>query len=214
MSTIPNYVHPTNRQLIRATLLSVIVAGLILVTIVLPAEFGIDPTGIGKRLGLTTLSESEAPAAVVPVAAPASADEAKLNSELAARAQATFGAFDGQSLDASAFSASSGTPHQQSFTVTLEPGKGAEVKAKLKAGDGMVFHWVANGDVAVDMHGERPEVKNAWTTYAVEAAQRESAGTFIAPFEGTHGWFWQNRGTQPVTVTVDVSGFQSDLYKP
>ena len=41
MSTIPNYVHPTNRQLMRATLLSLIVAGLILVTIVLPAEFGI-----------------------------------------------------------------------------------------------------------------------------------------------------------------------------
>lgn len=215
MSTIPNYIHPTNRQLVRATVLAAAVAGVLLVTVVLPAEFGIDPTGIGQRLGLTTLSEAEARPAMTPVAnVPASADDAGRNAELAAKAQATFGASDGQSLDVSAFSASSSAPRMQSLTLTLAPGKGAEVKARLKAGDGMVFHWVADGNVALDMHGERPEVKNAWTSYAVEAAQREAAGTFIAPFDGTHGWYWQNRSDQPVTVTVNVTGFQSDLYRP
>ena len=36
----------------RATLLAMIIAGVLLVTIVLPAEYGLDPTGIGRALGL------------------------------------------------------------------------------------------------------------------------------------------------------------------
>ena len=78
----------------------------------------------------------------------------------------------------------------------------------------MVVRWSASADVAVDMHGERPNVKSAWTSYAVESAQREASGTFVAPFEGTHGWYWKNRGIEPVTVEVSVTGFQQALYKP
>ena len=78
----------------------------------------------------------------------------------------------------------------------------------------MVFQWKASGDVAVDMHGERPGVKGAWTSYAIEGAQQEAAGTFTAPFDGSHGWYWENRGKEPVTVQVDVTGFQEALYRP
>src|SRR5438309_3069604 len=36
---------------------ALLAAGLILVTAVLPAEYGVDPLGIGKKLGLTAISE-------------------------------------------------------------------------------------------------------------------------------------------------------------
>ena len=86
--------------------------------------------------------------------------------------------------------------------------------ALLKEGDGLVFTWKATGEVALDMHGERTGVKNAWTSYSVESAQKEGSGTFIAPFDGSHGWYWQNRSQTPVTVQVQVAGFQEKLYRP
>jgi len=47
-----------------------------------------------------------------------------------------------------------------------------------------------------------------------QPVQREAVGTFVAPFEGSHGWYWENRGTQSVKVDIEVSGFQSELYRP
>ncbi len=46
---------PTLQQLRRATMLAVVVAVVLLCMAVLPAEYGVDPTGIGRRLGLTQM---------------------------------------------------------------------------------------------------------------------------------------------------------------
>lgn len=209
MSVISTVEAPPRRALLKATAISVLVATVLLVTVVLPAEYGIDPTGVGGTLGLTTLAHTvEVPAAAGTVATG--------NDELTQKAIAAFGASDKQSFAPEALSAASAlaAPKLESMTITLAPGKGAEVKTVLKPGDGLVFRWTSSGDVAVDMHGEQTGVKGAWTSYSVEPAQRAGSGTFIAPFEGSHGWYWGNRGTAPVTVQIDVSGFQSALYQP
>ena len=41
---------PTSAQLLRSTAIAIVAAAGILVTIVLPAEYAIDPTGIGKMM--------------------------------------------------------------------------------------------------------------------------------------------------------------------
>lgn len=206
---------PSTRQLLKATAVAMGVASLLLVTAILPAEYGIDPTGIGSRLGLGVLAST---ADATELAAPTPADSASThdaaNVALARNAIAAFGESEGQSLDAGAVSLGDALLRQDTLSVTLPPGKGTEIKAHMKAGAGMVFRWSATADVAVDMHGERPDAKNAWTSYAVESAQREASGTFVAPFDGTHGWYWKNRGTAPVTVEIAVTGFQQDLYRP
>ena len=46
---------PTTGQLNKATALAVCVAAALLVTTILPAEYGIDPTGMGRVLGLTEM---------------------------------------------------------------------------------------------------------------------------------------------------------------
>ena len=48
---------PTTRQLLRSTVIAIISAAAILVTVVLPAEYNIDPTGIGRVLGLAEMGE-------------------------------------------------------------------------------------------------------------------------------------------------------------
>lgn len=44
---------PSTAQLVRSTIIALIAAIAILVTIVLPAEYAVDPTGAGRALGLT-----------------------------------------------------------------------------------------------------------------------------------------------------------------
>jgi hypothetical protein len=47
---------PTVRQLLRTTAIALVAAGFILVTIVLPSEYAIDPLGTGRWLGLTDIA--------------------------------------------------------------------------------------------------------------------------------------------------------------
>src|SRR5215204_7407468 len=48
---------PTSAQLIRSTLIAAGVAAALLVAVVLPAEYGIDPTGAGRAFGLAEMGE-------------------------------------------------------------------------------------------------------------------------------------------------------------
>jgi ABC-type Zn2+ transport system substrate-binding protein/surface adhesin len=57
-SNIPsNEDLPSTGKLIKSTILAAIGAGVLLVTVVMPSEYGIDPTGAGKLLGLTEMGE-------------------------------------------------------------------------------------------------------------------------------------------------------------
>ena len=69
----PNERHktqaPSARQLILGSVAALVVAVLVLVTIVLPAEFGLDPLRTGQALGLLELADaSEGPLDTVPTA--------------------------------------------------------------------------------------------------------------------------------------------------
>ena len=57
-ANIPTHVElPSSKQLVRSTVIAIAAAGAILVAVVLPAEYGIDPTGAGKVLGLTEMGQ-------------------------------------------------------------------------------------------------------------------------------------------------------------
>jgi len=62
---------PDARTLMRSTLIAAAAALVLLVTVVLPAEYGIDPTRIGRVLGLTQMGEIK-----VRLAREAAADQA------------------------------------------------------------------------------------------------------------------------------------------
>ncbi len=49
----------SNKSLIKATIIALVIAAIALVTIILPSEYNIDPTGTGKKLGLTVLATSQ-----------------------------------------------------------------------------------------------------------------------------------------------------------
>lgn len=196
---------PSLPQLIKATALALIVAGVILITIVLPAEFGIDPTGSGKALGLTALNDSSRqiqPAALaieeavsIPPNTIAVEPVEQLLTSTVVKSEAPF--------------------RSDEMTITLQEDEGSEIKALMKKGEQFVFTWTTDGGkVNFDMHGEQPNAGEAFTSYWKDKNQTNANGTFVAPFEGTHGWYWRNRGDKPVTIKVKVSGFYNKLYQP
>ena len=42
------------------------------------------------------------------------------------------------------------------------------------------------------------------------------AGTYVAPYDGVHGWFWENRGDEEVVVVLETQGYfgASITYSP
>lgn len=49
------------KSLIKATIYALVAAAIALVVIILPAEYNIDPTGLGKKMGLTVFNETPDP---------------------------------------------------------------------------------------------------------------------------------------------------------
>lgn len=187
--------HASTPQLLKATVAALAAAGAILLTAVLPAEYGIDPTGIGKALGLTALhtpaTESTAAAATPEPVASAAADPA-------------------------ASVIQQPTPFQNGeMTLTLQANEGAEIKAQMRAGEAFVFSWVSvGGPVNFDMHGEKPYDGDNFSSYWKDREKSEGHGSFTAPFDGSQGWYWKNKGARPVTITLKVSGYFERLYRP
>lgn len=89
-------------------------------------------------------------------------------------------------------------------TFELAPGEGMEHKVTLTANTTLAYAWRASGEVYYDFHAE-PANASGFTSFGTATAD-ESTGTHVAPFGGTHGWYWENRGDQPVAITLATRG--------
>lgn len=186
---------PSSRALLRSTALAAGVAALILVFVVLPAEYAVDPTGVGRVLGLAQMGEIKMALAEEAAAAEA-ADELGILPDPSADAAGT-----------SPDSAVDGSPTVAMDTVriALEPGQGREIKLAMKEGAEVRFEWTVEGGVVnSDTHADRPGL--SYHGYAKGQSQERDGGVLVAAFDGMHGWFWRNRGQNPVVVTLRVAG--------
>jgi hypothetical protein len=206
---------PSSAQLIKSTILALIAAAVILVTIVLPAEHAIDPTGVGRMLKLTQMGEIRGQLAAEAAAnrlkdqqnAPAPSGEKRsgLLDQLADLIIAPAAAQD-------RIVVAQAPARSDELTITLKPTDGVEYKLTMVKGAKVNFTWkVQGGSVNYDMHGT-PWSKIE-TSYKKGREVAEDAGVLEAKFDGTHGWFWRNRGAQPVTIMLKVDGAYSELKK-
>ena len=146
---------------------SLVLAALALVIFVLPAEYGLDPTGLGKALGISGMSGYEV----------------------------------------SALSDERASYREDYVEFPLAPFESIEYKYTLGAGQAMLFSWQAEDEVVFDFHSEETGTDpDDAVTFALGRSKNEH-GTYVAPFDGIHGWFWENRGQQEVTVKLKTQGF-------
>ena len=207
---------PSARQLLRSTILAAIAALVLLVAVVLPAEYGIDPTGVGRVLGMTKMgeikqqlaAEAAADAATPTVQAPdvtspgSAADTAAKPiavPEVAVAAAET------------AQAAATAIEWRDEMSVTLTPGEGTEIKMKLEAGAKAQYSWVVEGGtVNFDTHGDAPGKS---ISYEKGRGVPSDEGVLAAAFTGNHGWYWRNRGKADVKVILRTRGEYTDIKK-
>jgi len=197
---------PSARKLLHSTLVAAVIAGALLTTAVLPAEYGLDPTGIGSALGLKKMGEIKtalareateatparpapaavAPAAVVPAPPPQTATAPA--KPIASSAQAAARADE--------------------VSVTLKPGQGAEVKLDMRKGSKVAYRWATRGGaVNFDTHGDpiNPPA-GFYHGYGKGRQVDNDEGVLEAAFDGKHGWFWRNRSNADVVVILSTKG--------
>ena len=220
---------PSAGRLLRSTILAALAAAAILVTIVLPSEYGLDPTGAGRVLGLTEMGEIK-----MQLAAEAEADR-----RLAAEAEAAQSAPTPSTLapviqdptptepaaaeptepavpEPAAALAEAPTPAEpetrsDEISITLSPGQGTEIKLVMEEGARARFQWTANGGrLNYDTHGDGGGQS---ISYEKGRGVPGDEGELVAAFDGNHGWFWRNRSDADVTLTLRTEGAYRELKR-
>ena len=216
MASAPQSELPSSRTLLRSTAIAAGVAALLLVLVVLPAEYGVDPTGVGRLLGLTKMGEIKvalakeaADATAAEAAAAAGRTDSTAVSRTAAAPAAPPPAGSTSSVTAAAQVGGAKPDSNAHVTrVTLAPGKGKEVKLVMRKDARVNYSWSTDrGVVNYDTHADReaaPAIK--YHGYAKGQGKASDEGVLVAAFDGMHGWFWRNRTNEIVTVTLRTSG--------
>ena len=218
-------VKATPRGLIRATLGAMAVALAVLVLFWLPAEYGVDPTGLGRVMGLTQMGEIKQQ-----LYAEAADEDAVLAAQAAAERvsadPALLGRLDALEAQVAAIAAALGaapatappTPEQAApawrdeVSYTLASTQGIEIKLVMSEGARAEFEWTANGAVLnYDTHGDGGGQS---VTYEQGRGVPDQSGELVAAFDGNHGWFWRNRTDAPVTFTLRTRGDYDRMIAP
>ncbi len=197
------------------TVLALIAAIVILVTIVLPAEYAIDPTGIGRVLQLTEMGEIKQQLA-------REAEEDRRLDSMTPSPRSDAGSpvsiLFARLLIAPAHAAGPArlaqVPERTDETViTLAPAEGREYKMRLPRGAQVRFSWTVEGGVVnYDLHGT-PAAGGRESSYKSNRGVRSDEGVLTAGFDGTHGWFFRNRGSAPVTVRLRTTGPYEEIRR-
>ena len=202
-------VEPTTNIAKRLIVASVGAAAL-LVAFVLPAEHGIDPTGIGELTGVKMLSEKVTPA--------------KAGSDFGQILNFNIAKYD---LEAEVINQSiSGLLQLQdkvfkseTFVIDLEDFGEMEHKFIMKKASALLYSWKvldAKGDgVFYEFHGhpstaDAPNYPEGFEQAYSKGEGTGQSGSFIAPFPGYHGWFFMNLEEGPIKIEVTVSGFYDE----
>lgn len=209
---------PSTGRLLKSTGIAAVVASALLVTTVLPAEYGVDPTGVGSLLGLTEMGRIKMQLAEE-AKADAAADMAA--SQPAVQPSPTGTPSDVQPAPVETLPNAAGQPAPEASpapgqtwsdttTVTLAPDDGYEVKLVMEKGATARFEWFTDGPkVNYDTHGDGAGIN--YHGYGKGTNVDRQEGELTAAFAGSHGWFWRNRSGEPVTITLRTSGDYTDM---
>jgi hypothetical protein len=215
---------PSSAQLIRSTIIAATLALLLLVTVVMPSEYALDPTGAGRLLGLTEMGEIKEQ-----LAQEAAADEAaqmvtvqpSINEaapepvepvfETAAVVKAEAEPEAPPTVEQPAPTMAAEPEWQDEVRVVLTPGEGTEFKLTMQEGAVARFAWVSEGGpLNFDTHGD-----GGGQSISYEKGRNvlEDNGELKAAFNGNHGWFFRNRNDNDITLVLRTDGDYGELKR-
>ena len=207
--TTTNQPNVTKAQLLKWLGSAVLVGAVVLLTAVLPAEYGLDPLGTGKLFGFTKLYEGNK---IIEKSVPTSSlnfkklKMEKLGSPLSVS----------KPIEADNVPPEIQLPQRaDTITVIVLAETGIEYKFKSLKYGSIKYEWTTDsGIVYTDFHGEVNQAnppKNVFYESYTLAYSNNMAGTLTAPFEGKHGWYFRNETTKDIVVTIRLNG-QYELF--
>lgn len=168
-----------------ATAVAIFVAGVLLVTVILPSEYGVDPAGTGRLLGLTAMGQA---------AAGESGATATSGTPL-------------EPVRPGANTAQSVGLKQDTVSFEIGAREGIEYKYRMQQSASFLYAWQATGRVSFDFHGEPEGAPQGYAESYQMGEGMNASGSFFAPTAGIHGWYWENLTDAPITVTLKSTGF-------
>ena len=164
---------------------ALLVATVLVVMVILPAEYRIDPTGFGRFTGLDRIS---APLEILVETRSSAPPEIERVSPVPFRT-------DEVVLD---LTGPSGLFREVEYKVTMQPGAS------------LIYSWTADTSVYFDFHGHAtpgPETRAVEVMNYRSGTAREMSGTLVAPMAGIQGWYFRQGGSVPFTVRIKLSGY-------
>lgn len=176
----------TGRRLGSQVLAALALGTLMTVSVILPAEYGVDPTGFGTLTGLSRMAEPPEITVATEVTAPpeiAKVEPVPFQQDVIS---VPIGAF-GRTLGAT------------------------EYKVTLEAGQTMVYSWKATAPIIFEFHGHTTPTDGspAEVMDYLKGQGEQGSGTLTAPLTGIHGWYFANPTFEDVSVELTLAGYYS-----
>lgn len=98
--------------------------------------------------------------------------------------------------------------------ISLPASSDTEYKIIVGRGASIEYSWETDkGKLFFDFHGEPKNGKAGYFESYKKDTLDTDKGPFKAPFEGTHGWYWENSNPHPVLITLKLKGSYSLIDK-
>jgi hypothetical protein len=208
--TTNNQPNLNKGQLLKSLIIALIIGAIVLLTAVLPAEYGIDPLGTGKLFGFSKLYQG---------------NEQIENNEI-------YSSLNFKKIKMEKLGSPQSVPkpseadnpppevqysvREDTIEVIVPAKKGIEYKFKSLKYGRTKYEWSTDkGIVYIDFHGEVKQEnssKNVFYESYTLAYSNNMAGTLTAPFEGKHGWYFRNETNEDIVVAIRLNG-QYELFK-
>ncbi|MEE2778110.1 MAG: hypothetical protein VYE73_15260 [Acidobacteriota bacterium] len=102
---------------------------------------------------------------------------------------------------------SEGEYRTDSAELVVRPGEWVEYSYRMKEGADLIFSWQASGELETNFHSAPDGAPPGFAeSYDSRLASRDD-GSYEALFAGLHGWYWENRGEEQVTLLLHTAGF-------
>lgn len=166
----------STQTLIKVSILAGVLAVVVLVSAILPMEYGIDPLGIGKALGLKPLTSS-----VVTIQVDQSEPSAQQEQAPSFREDSVI----------------VNIPRTSGLEYKFYLSKGDTIKYEWDT---------AGQDLFFDFHGEPEDDTTGYFQSYTVSTSGKMRGSLTASFSGSHGWYWKNESLVAAEVTLLTEG--------
>jgi len=105
------------------------------------------------------------------------------------------------------FEASVQSGWKDSIGINIPARGDKEYKFLLTKDATLEYTWQTDGEALFfDFHGEPADDTSGFFKSFKKSTDSQSSGSLTASFDGTHGWYWKNNTSSPVTITLKTKG--------